>query len=324
MKTEEFRRILKIPRSQVYPFEKYINFNADKLKRDYDRTIVIDGVKGSGKSAFCYWSCKRLTEVNCGAGSFDLKKHICASPIYTRILSMFKGTPQYSGLVLDEIVKGAYSKDWMTREGKDLVKFYQTNRKEENKASFFALPEMKLLNSDLRGGCDEWIHILSRGVGALYLPDPSGQIGDPWFFDDREKFVRDARKRLGAEYYNIEAQLDIAGQMPGFKGFLLFPDFPEKVKGEYLELCKSFEDELAGVPSEDPLIVSLRSQRDTLLSFVTRKFPGWGIQRLKDETGLTRAIIAEWVRVNNIEVGKKDKVGLELSAADLLKKVGGI
>jgi hypothetical protein len=146
------------------------------VRQDYDLVIAISGLKGTGKSDLAEDKLAPLID-----DTFDLDRNVAYLPEYDDIEKKFNNVGRYGVLAIDEAIKAFYKLNFMDGLQIELTKFYNTNRKGNNKVTILCIPSFFDLTKQFRK--DQvfvWIHIIHRGIAVVYKRDSDKDVEDPW------------------------------------------------------------------------------------------------------------------------------------------------
>lgn len=184
------------------------------LKRranEKDNIILITGARGDGKTTFTGKMLFRFED-------FDPYE----SMIYNKE-GMFKLIKKKNGFIwADEGVVNAAKGNVMTRANKMLFEVTTINRDNYN-IVFFLMPFVEDFDSKILQYVSMWVHIDSRGLGALMLPSNKGIFGKRnWDLNSMRKiydeFQKENQKTNHAPYWIY----------PNFRGYIKFGKLTKK------------------------------------------------------------------------------------------------
>lgn len=148
--------------AEEYGFEslQYILDEIEEARRNnWDRTILLTGDEGGGKSTLAAWIATEL-------GLTD-EEEVCYAP--KQYLKTIRNANQQDVTWLDEGVRGLYSRDAMSKVNKQLTKAFTQIRVKEL-VSIICLPHKKLLDSNMRERrIHYWGDVRSRGYKRGYV-----------------------------------------------------------------------------------------------------------------------------------------------------------
>lgn len=194
-------------------------------------------------------------------------------------------------IILDEAVKVLFKGDFQKKGRKNIVKFYNLCR-EENKATFLIIPDIKDMDKYFREGrVNVWIHIPRRGIAIVFAQNTWNPFkGSPWFMKYNEKIISEvmAKEQINEHKMTDEELIYTFSHCKGYKGFFTFPDWTEEEAIRY-KLAKaifkyaSIEDKEKNEKRESEQYLNL------FLDF-------WGtIERVKENWKLTWKEMSEIV-----------------------------
>lgn len=200
-------------------------------EQDMDFLCAVSGFKGLGKTTFSVQAARRYLENFC-----NTKFNLTANMAYDNdeVMQKTLDLKEYHTLVCDEAVRFAMAEDWMQSESKDLKRMFAQIRT-KHLVYFFNIPEFWWLDKKYREDMTTcWVHIIKRGIAAVFFPDLTPGVIDRWH---RKELLTIFEKRpLSFFTINIEHVVRSLHQHPCFWDVIAYPQLPQDMYASYLEL----------------------------------------------------------------------------------------
>jgi hypothetical protein len=220
----------------------------DRIENDKDNIVLITGSRGIGKSTFMikvasgFEDMEKL-ENNCndilsedqkdfkleGYTTFDMDRDI----IYTIAGLQDLCMNHRKGVVCgDEAVVNMSRRNSMTKGNKQLHQIMTISRKNNNTV-FLLLPSIEDVDQNILQYCSCWVHIDSRGLAVVFLPNKTSIFGKKrWDVDSAKKIhdkLLDENPRLVSVPYWIYSN---------FRGYVKFGKLSNAIEERYLRLAE--------------------------------------------------------------------------------------
>jgi hypothetical protein len=228
----------------------------DRVEQDNDNPILISGGRGIGKSTFFikfasgFENIEQL-ERDCnkhlieGQKPFKLEGYTPFSMgrdiVYT-VDELEKCCMENKKAIVgaDEAVVSLSRRNSMTKINKQLHRTLTINRKNNN-TIFLLIPNIEDVDVQILQYCSMWIHIDSRGLAVIFLPNNSGIFGKKrWDLDNARKIhdkIREDNPNIIKVPYWIYSN---------FRGYVKFGKLSKEREERYLKLA----DEKKNLESE--------------------------------------------------------------------------
>ncbi len=219
----------------------------DRIEYDLCNNILITGDIGSGKSTFFIKVASGFEDIeklekNCndclmkgqepikltGYTSFDMDRDV----VYT-IKSLQNSCMDNRKAIIgaDEAVITLAKRNAMTRNNKQLHQIITIGRKNHNNL-FLLLPSIEDVDTSILQYCSHWIHIDSRGLAVVFMPNPTSIFGKKrWDIDacrkTYEKLMENNPKMARPPYWCYS----------NFRGYMKFGKLSKRREEMYLELA---------------------------------------------------------------------------------------
>lgn len=190
----------------------------------YDFYVILDGLRGTGKSSCAYRLAKEMSKIfrKLYKGDMDTifsiykvlkkkRKDLTLNDFILNIMKL-KTTKAYIfepekdliydqqsakeflqgwyGIgVFDEFINIGYSRDFFDRGQKDLIKLINLNR-DHSHVIFACVPHFSTIDNQLRNLSKMRIYIKERGLGIIMQPNKGLTLRDKWDMDANEKIER--------------------------------------------------------------------------------------------------------------------------------------
>lgn len=254
-----------------------------RFDNKYDNTTAIGAVKGKGKSTF---EIQLLRDID---SNFDLERNIA----YRRaeITEKAYKLPLRSGLGFDEGGRAAYSRNWNTREQKDLiVKLWQIRHRKLLMP--VCIQNFFKLDSDLRDMIDIWVQIPARGLAMIYMKDEnpyamSGK-GDPWHVADNLKIINRFYK---GPKDGVSKLVKGLRRCVGYMGEVRFKPLPPRLE-EQFNIISTARKETGDDTEEDK---TDKWQERTILMLKALREQGKSYTEISNMCGINKAYISNLV-----------------------------
>lgn len=198
------------------------------LKNEWDAVVAITGNEGTGKSVLGCWLGGRIDN------NFDFAKNIAFVPDESQIFDMITQLPKGACVDLDEAINAFYKLNWQSRMQVMLNKLFTLCR-DQGKAVLLCIPNLLDLNKFMRGRrVVVWIHVIKRGLAAVFIRDTNPFIQDTWNFDVITKTI--IKEKVNFTSMKSDAQIRFLKRLPNYAGTIHFPPLPERFNKQYQEL----------------------------------------------------------------------------------------
>jgi hypothetical protein len=178
--------------------------------------------------------------------------------------------------VADEAIRGMYKMDFMSIQGREIVKvFSQIGMK--NDMFLFNIPRFWDLLENLRNHRVKfWIHIVARGYAVVFLPDENPYISDPWNRAENEKMIsfgdrikKTRKKRLISLFDEPLDVIDLYQKCSNYMDWFKFKPMPDKLFAPYVELSEKRKMEYDAEGHEGSERMTIR-ELQTVLAYYNR------------------------------------------------------
>jgi len=157
-------------------FKYFIRYCLYRNLANFDTMLLLSGDKGLGKSSFAIMLAREWCSVL--GIPFSPKHHIAYSN--QQVQERIDNLPRFHPLIADEAVNFASSTEWAKLENRELRKKIAQVR---TRHLFFILcwpmKVNKIEKTYLDSFVNYWIHIIKRGVGAIFVKDIN-PVTDSW------------------------------------------------------------------------------------------------------------------------------------------------
>ncbi len=209
------------------------------VREDNDVVLAVTGKEGRSKST-CLNQLGFHTDKH-----YSLTRNVIYSPSKKTMEQKLFGLPRFSFINADEAIKILYKQLWHSPLQIYLNQLFRLCR-QENMITGLAMPRFYDFNEGFRNHRIEiWIHMLKKGLGAVFIKDDSPWVKDPWWFGKNQKMLDRARKMQGKKLfaYNVEEKIKLYQEADGYWGVITFPDMDEPLRLEYKELANKHKYE---------------------------------------------------------------------------------
>lgn len=190
-----------------------------------DAVIAVTGETGSGKSTLALAIAKGCDK------NYDMQKQM----VFSRedLLNQIATLPPKSAIVCDEAIAIAYRREWMKSAQRELIKVLNICRS-RNLIMIMCIPDFWALDKDVLYRIRMRIHVVRRGLAAMFKPDKN-----PWAADIWHKKENFDLTRYGWDVYpNFKRVL-------GWAGLCYFGPMAKYEDDEYQPLKKRKTEERA-------------------------------------------------------------------------------
>ena len=157
-------------------FKYFVRYCLYRNLANYDTMLLVSGGKGTGKSSFSIMLAREWCSLL--GISFSAKNHMAYSN--QQVQERIDNLPRFSCLICDEAINFASAAEWSKVENRELRKKLAQVR---TRHIFFILcwpmKVSKIEKSYLDSFVNYWIHVIKRGVGAIFVPDLN-PVSDAW------------------------------------------------------------------------------------------------------------------------------------------------
>lgn len=208
-----------------------------RVKEDYDCVVAITGEEGTSKS-----TCANQIGFNTDK-NYSLENNVLYSPSKKLLEEKIKSLPRFSTINGDEAIKILNKLLWHQPRQIFLNMFYRLCR-QENQTSLMVMPRFKEFNEGFRNHRIKiWIHILDRGIGVVFIKDPSAFAKDPWWFDENQKIIDKYRTGRKLIDLTLKDYMKAYSQSKNYMGLITFPDLIESLRIRFKELSSQHKYE---------------------------------------------------------------------------------
>jgi len=257
-----------------------------RLRNDKDVLVVVTGEEGSGKSVLGITFCRDLDP------SFKMSRNVLFDPKLDELHGLIYELPPESSILVDELVRVGYSRNWQSNTNKVLNELYMLCRN-QRKASFMCIPRFKAVDSDVRARCLFWVHVVERGLAVVLRKDKNQFAPDPWRLVENEKLLLKAFKGKPVHFFSAEEYVTAISKSPNYVTFIEFNDLEPGLKAEYLSSKKPFELKPIGELKHNELVE--RYRRALALVYNELLGSGWTLARVSKLTGFDISAISRTV-----------------------------
>lgn len=224
-KAEKYYPRGKIGKGQKYKVFKYfVRYCLYRNLANFDTMLLLTGDKGVGKSSFAIMLAREWCSLL--GLTFSPRHHMAYSN--QQVQDRIDNLPRFHPLIADEAVNFASAAEWAKLENRDLRKKIAQVR---TRHLFFILcwpmKVNKIEKSYLDSFVNYWIHMVRRGVGAIFVKDIN-PVTDSWrlsLFKDLGGFT---------EFTNIEKVKKKLQAHPNFWYIITAPKPSEEFYRRYL------------------------------------------------------------------------------------------
>ena len=250
--------------------------------------VIITGRRGFGKSTLALKICLgfedlEIAKKNYNDGnekdvdlekytSFNMERDLVFTSQELRDLCM----SHYKGFfIADEVITAAARRNSMTKGNKAFHSIITVNRKNNN-TIFLLLPSIEDLDISLLQYCSLWLHVESRGLAYVMLPNAPSIFGKKtWDIDAmrkiHEKIMEDNPGILSPPAWTFS----------NFRGYLKFGPLTEKIEQRYLGIAnfkKNAEHQEEKIEKKD----KLGDEKRSILNTITEKLISGEIYETSD------------------------------------------
>jgi hypothetical protein len=206
-----------------------------RLRNDKDAILILTGERGIGKSRLADLLASEIDK-----GRFDRKTHTLFDPQVSKLKDIIYGFPKYSALVVDELIRIGYRRNWFKQGNKVLVELYNLCRY-QNEASVLCIPDFSDIDSDLQDLVTFWVFVVNRGVAVVFRSDKNPFVKDKWHMNENERLLRDEFKGKPLHFFTDAEFLRALNKVPNFVCWFTFEDWAPGDKEEYDKLKVPYE-----------------------------------------------------------------------------------
>ncbi len=223
------------------------------LQHDDDCAIAVTGRERVGKSDFALASSillydirgEKINRVRPWMSFLNNNIGYRVNEIVEKITAL----PPKNAFVCDEAIRGMYKTDFITREGKEIVKvFAQIGMK--NDLFFFCIPRFWDLIENIRNHRVKfWVHIVDRGYAVVFEREENIFSSDPWFRTENENILSYGGRFLKRRYFKkrktvslLDDPREIIERYSTAQNFLTwfkFPHVPNKIWDMYEKMSEA-------------------------------------------------------------------------------------
>lgn len=157
-------------------FKYFIRYCFYRNLSNFDSMILLTGDKGSGKSSFAIMMAREWQSLM--GHAFSPKHHMAYSNEQTK--ERLNNLGIFSPLILDESANFATSAEWNKIENRELrKKLAQVRTRHLFLILCFPMKVSKLEKTYLDSFVNYWIHLVRRGIGAIFVKDLN-PVTDSW------------------------------------------------------------------------------------------------------------------------------------------------
>jgi len=252
--------------------------NIDKkfLKNDDDCPIAITGRERVGKSTLALEMAYLLLKQQKVRLQWNKIIENNIGYRHEEVIKKIKALPEQSPFIADESIRGMYKMDFMSVQGREMVKmFSQIGMK--NDLFLFNIPRFWDLLENIRNHRVKfWVHIVARGYAVVFLPDENQFISDPWNRTENEKTIafgtslrKTRKKRLVSLFDEPMDIIDLYSKCSNYMDWFKFKPMPEKLFAPYVELSekRKMEHDAEGHDVGEKMLIR---EYQTLLAYYNR------------------------------------------------------
>jgi hypothetical protein len=215
-----------------------------RQENELDYTMVLTGVKGSGKSTAALQIARAIDK------GYTLERNVILTPDPQKVAEAIDGLNSAPCVVLDEAIGALYTENWAAKGQKGLHVFLnQFQRKDKFCVLVLCIPSIFDLRGPLlRSSVDMWIHLFGRGDGvimirtAMPVPDPfmRDRLLNRWEYVAAQQNCRDkVLAQRTADFQRI-----VYRGMPTFLKFIKFEALPTEEYNEYMDYVRANKNEI--------------------------------------------------------------------------------
>lgn len=158
-----------LSKGQKYKVFKYfVRYCLYRNLANFDTMLLLTGDKGTGKSSFAIMLAREWCSLL--GISFSTKYHIAYSN--AQVQERIDNLPRFHPLISDEAVNYASAAEWAKVENRDLrKKIAQVRTRHLFYILCWPMKVGKIEKTYLDSFVNYWIHIIKRGVGAIFVKD---------------------------------------------------------------------------------------------------------------------------------------------------------
>ena len=207
-----------------------------RVKNDFDVVVGVTGEEGIGKSSLATW-CVIESLLYDGATREEailrFPEYTIFSPNKDRVKEQITKAEKYSLVNADESIKILYKLNWNSDIQKFLNMLYALCRK-ENKITLLCMPRFTDFNEYFRKHRIKfWIHVIDRGVGAVFVKDWNPFTDDPWWMKEGMDIIKNNTGRGKMVDFNTHDKIRMMSKVRNFVGIIEFPDLDTDIKKIY-------------------------------------------------------------------------------------------
>ena len=176
-KAEKYYPRGKITKGQKYKIFKYfVRYCLYRNLANFDTMLLLTGDKGVGKSSFAIMLAREWCKLL--GIKFSSKHHMAYSN--TQVQELIENLPRFHPLISDEAVNYASAAEWAKLENRELrKKLAQVRTRHLFYILCWPMKVNKIEKSYLDSFVNYWIHVIRRGVGAIFVKDIN-PVTDSW------------------------------------------------------------------------------------------------------------------------------------------------
>jgi hypothetical protein len=157
-------------------FKYFVRYCLYRNLANFDTMILMTGDKGTGKSSFAIMLSREWCSLL--GISFSPKHHIAYSN--NQVQERIDNLPRFHPLISDEAVNYASAAEWAKLENRDLrKKIAQVRTRNLFYILCWPMKINKIEKTYLDSFVNYWIHIVRRGIGAIFVKDIN-PVTDSW------------------------------------------------------------------------------------------------------------------------------------------------
>lgn len=224
----------------------------NRLQNKFDAFIVVEGLRGLGKSTLAYKLMKLVKQEMKNRGVDGYKFSPRRDLLYDRMEVIKFFNDRNRSAIADEMVNVSFSRDFYNEDQKDLIKIINMNRDHEN-FCISCIPHFKNLDTQIKKLCSMRITVVRRGLAIIQTPNKTIYSADIWDETLNEKIEKKwLEKGVTRPHYS---------KLTTFRGFLRFPKLSEKQELIYQKIKDEKRNKIAqqqGLEEEeetDPLSI---------------------------------------------------------------------